>query len=222
MVGDDQVEVFQDLVLRVALDSRRLARDALIKNATHPWAHGRDWEQKIASGAVAERDVLVFEREAGDGIEAVGLVLSSRDEGYVTTNIVPREVRELGRHRYNLALQDFVAKVAEPAARVAGFAVELGSATQGLDDWLSKDAADALRSFSSAANKATGSAHPMDQRRWFAFLIAVHRGAADFDADRLIRWLCEIEGWSDDKAHDLAIQYEFGLALLNAYDRTEP
>ena len=79
--------------------------------------------------------------------------------------------------------------------------------------------ADALRRFSAAANKATGSSHPLDRTRWFAFLLSVHGVTPSLDADRLARWLVEVEGWSDDKAHDLVVEYEFGLALLDEYDR---
>jgi hypothetical protein len=34
----------------------------------------------------------------------------------------------------------------------------------------------------------------------------------------LARWLKEVEGWDDDHAHELAIQYEFARELLEKYD----
>src|SRR5690606_15672910 len=119
------------------------------------------------------------------------------------------------------ALEDFSASVAQPAAAAAGFTVEMTAAEQGLDNWLPTEAAEALRSFSSHANKATGSSHPQDRERWFAFLLAVHRSRAERDTGFLVRWLTEVEGWSDDEAHTLAIEYEFGLALLDEYDRSK-
>ena len=53
-------------------------------------------------------------------------------------------------------------------------------------------------------------------------LIAAHRTRASLDADRLARWLAEVEGWSDEAAHELAIDYEFGLGLLKQYDASRP
>ncbi|AFK54015.1 hypothetical protein [Tistrella mobilis] len=174
----------------------------------------------MAAHAGAGADLIAFVREPGDGVDAVCLVLWSRDDAYEVTNIVPRDVGELGHQRYNAALQDFIARVARPAATAARFEIQTTSAQQGLNDWLPAAAADALRRFSATANKSTGSSHPSDRKRWFAFLLQAHRDAGSFDTDRLVRWLTEVEGWPDDKAHDLAIEYEFGLALLNEYDRT--
>mgnify|MGYP001009860798 FL=1 len=222
MVREENAEVkmvvFQDLFLCAPADRRLQVRESLVTTAAAPWTHAKDKEHLVHVRSPDE-DVIAFERTAGDGIDAAGLVLWSRDNGYEVVNIVPLEASELGPIRYNRVLQDFLAKVAVPAASVAGFVVKPGPAAQGLGDWLSEDAAAALRRFSATANKSTGSSHPSDQRRWFSFLIAVHNKPGSLDTSRLIRWLCEVEGWSSDKAHELAIEYEFGLALLDEYDR---
>jgi len=219
MADEKKIEVFQDLLLRGPVSGRAALREALIAAASGPWRHSEEREQDIAEHAGADADVIVFEREEDADVDAVGLVLWSRDDSFEVTNIVPREVGELGQHRYNLALRDFVDRVAEPVVSQVGFTIELSSADQGLDDWLPAEAANALRRFSRAANKSTGSSHPMDRRRWFEFLFAVHRRQRAFDTDRLIRWLTEIENWPEETAHDLAIQYEFALELLDEYDR---
>lgn len=217
MTSSDALEVFQDLVLQGPDVARAALRAALIARAIGPWRHAQDREQHLAKLA-GEAEVLAFERAGGDGVDAVGLVLWENEGGYEVTNIVPLETGELGPRRYNQALQDFVEHIAREAAAEAGFSVHLTPARQGMTDWLPPDAADALKRFSGAANKATGSSHPMDRKRWLAFLIAVHGSGGILDADRLVRWLVEAEGWSDDIAHELAIQYEFGLALLDEYD----
>jgi hypothetical protein len=59
----------------------------------------------------------------------------------------------------------------------------------------------------------------MDRGRWFAFLFAAHRSRGSFDTHRLMRWLTEVEGWPDEQAQDLALQYEFALDLLDKYER---
>lgn len=83
---------------------------------------------------------------------------------------------------------------------------------------MSIDATVKLRRFSGAANKSTGASHPSDERRWFDFIVAVHRAGDKLDAARLARWLHEAEGWDEDSAHKLAGNYETSLALLTHYD----
>ena len=83
---------------------------------------------------------------------------------------------------------------------------------------LSPRALKLLRSFSTLANKSTGSAHPLDEQRWFAFIIAVHKDGSPLDAGTLGRWLIEDEAWPEDSAHTLTIEYEVARSLLKAYD----
>src|SRR5436190_867887 len=47
----------------------------------------------------------------------------------------------------------------------------------------------ALVAFSRSANRTTGSSHPMDRERWFAFLVAAHRSHVDLSVDVLAKWL---------------------------------
>ena len=102
---------------------------------------------------------------------------------------------------------------------MAGFEIEVTSNRQSLDDWLSVEAAAALRRFSVLANKSTGSSHPSDRERWVAFLIKAHQDERSFNSDLLMRWLVEVEGWPEEVADKLASQYEFGLDLLDQYDQ---
>ncbi len=212
------ISVFQDLRLRGRTLGLPNIRSALLKQATGPWYHAEDREKQIAANSRSD-DVIVFTREKGNGIEAVDLLLWSDDLGYRVTNIVPRDVGELSIESYNATLKDFVNLVAEPASRTVEFQIEVTSARQSLNDWVSTDVADALRHFSGSANKSTGSSHPLDLQRWFRFIILSHGDSDKLGTDRLIRWLVEVENWPEDKAHDLAIQYEFGLGILEAYDK---
>jgi hypothetical protein len=162
---------------------------------------------------------MAFERDSGEGLEAAGVVLWGDEKGYKIINIVPLKVRELGYRGYNALLQDFAARVARPAAEMAGFKIELTSNRQSLDDWLPVEAATALRQFSVLANKSTGSSHPSDRKRWLAFLIKAHQDKRSFNSDLLMRWLVEVERWPEEVADKLASQYEFGLDLLDQYDQ---
>ena len=214
----NSIEVFQDLALRGPANARDKLRLALIERASPPWAHAEDAEKRLASITVLEGDILAFEREADDLLPAAGLTLWSRPDGYEVTNIVPREMGQLGYAKYNALLQEFVAQIAEPAAAAARFSVEVTAGNQSLEDLTSPEVAKALRQFSGAANKSTGSSHPADRKRWMRFLVLAHLSGRDLGAETLGRWLIEIEGWDDNSAHELAIEYEFGRDLLRQYD----
>ena len=215
-----EIEEFRDLVLRGPVEKRPLLRQALIDNAVSPWRYAVDREAMLAKHTGSGVDAFAFEREDGDGVDAVGLVLWSRMEGVEVSNIVPLKLPRLSEHRYNNALEDFISRVAKPAADVVGYTIETTNAQQNLDDWVAHEVAEALRQFSGCANKATGSSHPQDRRRWCMFLIKAYRNRGSLDANRLERWLVEVEGWSERKAEDLVIQYDFGLKLLSEYDHS--
>ena len=64
----------------------------------------------------------------------------------------------------------------------------------------------------------TGSVlHPFDTKQFHDFIISVHQKGEELDASKLQRWF-EDEGWPQDKAYKLAVEYENGLILLTHYD----
>jgi hypothetical protein len=213
------LEVFQDCALISRGERPEVIREALLNSLVPPWSHSEKREKQLSSRTMPEADVLVLECRAHKGLASAFVALWSSPNGYEVSNIVPIETSKLSYSQYNAVLQDFVSRIAKPAAERAKFDVRLTSSQQSLVDWVSPEAATALRMFSAAANKSTGSSHPMDRDRWFKFIIAAHQSVGKLDASRLARWLHEADGWDDDSAHELAIEYEFGLALLDEYDR---
>lgn len=216
---DENIEVFQNLHLKGRTTARSV-RASILTQVREPWHHDLGREEDIRGHAVDDEDAIVLVRDAFEDVDESGLVLWQEGEGYKVSNIVPRNVGELGITKYNAILLDFVTRIAEPASRDGGFEVELSSPYQSLDDWLDAESAAALRRFSRLANKSTGAAHPMDRDRWYAFLIATHHASKRVDTDQLVRWLVEVEHWSEDKAHELAIDYEFAIGLLEQYDHS--
>jgi hypothetical protein len=214
-----RLEVFQDLFLCGPAESRPALHQALLDRVIAPWRHAEEREKQVSRDAGSDADILAFQREDSDGLPPATLFLWSQPDGYKVTNIVPLEIGELGYGRYNAILQDFEQRIAAPAARQVGFQVKTTAAWQSIEDWL-PNAAEALWRFSRAANKSTGSSHPLDRDRWFQFLIAAHKDPGHLDTERLARWLVEVEGWDDRSANELAIEYEFGLDLLGKYDQT--
>lgn len=218
MSEENGIEVFQDLTIRPVGHSLLALRKALIARSLPPWRYAIEKETEVSEIAAPDEDVIVFERAADDKVAAAGLVLWSRGDGYEVTNIVPREVRELGYSGYNSILQDFIERVAKPAAVDVPSEIETTKDHQSIEDWLPHEVLTSLRRFSALANKSTGSSHPTDRKRWLAFIINAHKEHVNFDTDKLVRWLVEIEGWRDESAHDLASEYEFALGLLTEYD----
>jgi hypothetical protein len=214
------LEVFQDCALFGSAGRPPAIREALLNGVVAPWRHNPEREEQVSKQVIDGADVLVFERSAADDLPAASLFLWSAPNGYEVSNIVPPNPGQLSYSEYNALLREFVKRVVTPAAERAKFEVRLTAAQQSIDDWVSPRTALALRQFSAAANKSTGSSHPLDRKRWLRFIIAAHQESSRLDPSRLARWLHEADGWDEDSAHDLAIQYEFGLDLLDENERS--
>lgn len=219
-MGDmaDAIEVFRDLTLRGPVGRRPELREALIAEAKAPWQPDLERTADAAQHGLIAEDVLLFQRGGDADLPPAGLTLLANHDGYYVPNIVPLEVGELTYTQYNAILADFIARVVEPIAARYDYEIETTEPRQTLEDWVSNDTVVKLRHFSRLANKSTGASHPMDERRWFDFIIAVHRAGERLDADLLARWLHEADGWGQDSAHRLASNYEKSLGLLQYYD----
>ncbi|HHQ6722386.1 TPA: hypothetical protein ACSTNG_002148 [Serratia fonticola] len=213
----DGLEVFQELLINVNIDLS-LAREKIISKVSVPWNNMIEEEKEIRSAAIDDEDVIVFSREPFDNVDESSLILWQDGNGYRVANIVPKNVGELGIKKYNLILRDFYEKIIKPLEKEEGFNVVISSNTQSLDDWLDESTAKSLNIFSRMANKYTGASHPLDQERWYSFLINAHKSSASLDAGQLSRWLIEVDNWPDEIARELAINYEFARGLLKTYD----
>ncbi|CEJ14706.1 hypothetical protein BN1110_05041 [bacterium YEK0313] len=206
------------MAIRGPIAKRPELREALIAAAIEPWRVDLERSAEVAHNARASGDVVLFRRDAGQDHPAAGLTLWGTEDGYYVPNIVPLEIGRLTFAQYNAVLADFIARVAAPVTAQFGFTILTTEPRQTLDDWLSPDAALKLKRFSGVANKSTGASHPSDQRRWFDFLVAVYRSGDKPGADRLARWLHEVDGWDEDSAHNLAGDFETAIALLAYYE----
>lgn len=214
----EKIDVFQDMKIKGPIDRRTDLRSELIKLATAPWRIDLEKSAEVARYSGASNDVLLFRCEASNDHPSAGLTLWGTDDGYYVPNIVPMQNGNLTFSEYNAVLTSFFSYIVKPAALKVGFEVEVTNPKRDIDDWLSPDAVIKLRSFSGAANKSTGASHPMDERRWFDFLISVHRSEKNLSSDILARWLHEAEGWDEQTAHELAGDFENSLSLLTHYD----
>lgn len=73
-----------------------------------------------------------------------------------------------------------------------------------------------LKQFSDAANKSSGGTHPLDEQRFFDFIVQAHEEKALLDETELRKLLVD-DGWSSRHAQELSSKYSFGRDLLNHY-----
>lgn len=219
-VDSPRIEVFQNLSITSsssAVDTS-LLRDNLIKSVRPPWYH--DPEKEICNNQVTPTtDYIAFRRDAvGDG-SAILVILHRlhSDRQYDLVNIVPTELNSLGISGYNDALTDFENQIVESANDDCAIDVQTTKRYLSITDWMTKEAVEALRSFSGLANMSTVASHPADAARWRRFVIADFRSPRRMDSSLFKRWLVEIEGWPPDEALELSADRDKGLELLDDF-----
>lgn len=147
---------------------------------------------------------------------AATIYLVEGNEGLQLANILPIGRSSLNEEEYNSVVSDFVTQVLVPVQAEFGLSPQLGPQEQQMAEFVSPDTLSKLISFSDLANKSTGSSHPSDLSRWYDFLITCVEEDNLPSLDLLRTWL-EENGWEEDKAYDLILQYEFGTGLLKRW-----
>lgn len=211
------IEVFRDLNINSDQVTLDVIRASFLSAQTDEWVHDDEQEAKLRRHSVLEGDVLVFLYDGSIHPKST-LTLWQRDNSYRVTNIVPAEVGQLDAKQYNELLMDFVSKVVNRSNQREALNLGLTDDIRSLDSWTSESAARALSSFSSLANKSTTNSHPSDNQRWEEFVILAHHSKDKLPVYILMQWLVEVDGWDETSASKLAIDYEQGISLLDAYD----
>lgn len=206
------MKVFRDLYIRLnGSKIEDLIEQFTVRCGGH-WH--RALEREKDAGSMGEK-AFSFEHTAGDGLEKAGLSLFQKEGGtWYVPNIIPLDSSQLSCDQYNKILENFLDTIVRPSIAGPPVTAELTGDVVILKDVVGEDVAGLLHNFSVLANKSTGSSHPCDRNRWFDFLIAVQKKRISLDTDLLINSLME-DSWSEDRAHDLAIEYEFAIGLLD-------
>lgn len=207
------MEVFKEYEVSGTPEQLAGFRERLAQEMPRGWKHSSRFEG-IVNGTY---DSFVVPPFADIQSTTVALFVKRGSTSTKVVSIVPNERGSLTIRQYNEVLREFIS-FATPVARDFGLRINDTSEDADITRWISADAAEALLGFSNAANKSTGSAHPLDFDRWVRFIIRVHREKSGLAPDLLGRFLMEELGWREDKAYDLVLQYEFGLGLLKASD----
>lgn len=139
---------------------------------------------------------------------------------WYVSNIVPTETGSLPKETYNKLLENFKNNIVDPVTRSSRIKVAITKSNPTIEEAIGNDSvASALKTFSSGANMSTGSSHPLDQKRWFHFIV-VSFEAGQIDSGILTQCLIDL-GWLESNAHELVAEYEFSISLLRYYNRGE-
>ena len=175
------MEIFRDLFIRG--ESEQLAAlmadvRSLFPQAGYATGRLRTDSRQPACGQSLSTLLHMIETNP---LPAATIFFLEEEPGLLTaSNIIPRQKPRLSYGEYNVLLEQFCEQVIRPCAERRGVEVELTSSQADLSNWLSDTAAEKLRSFSTLSNKDIGCLHPLDQKRWIAFIVTAHQEGASF------------------------------------------
>jgi hypothetical protein len=205
--------VFRDLTLNGAGPRLDDLADAIVARLREPWIRDQQVE------AEGFGDYRVFRRDPNGDRPGLRLFLSANSTGDVyVSNILPMERGRLTMAEYNEALTEFYETFLQRAAAAGGLEAVLGTDTLDLQTELPDDAISALHTFSRAANRSTGSSHPMDMERWLRFIVCLHKSRKTLSPSVLNDWL-QADGWPPDISLELTLEFEFAATVLDYADK---
>ena len=205
---------FRDLSIRGEAQDLREFLDDLGRS-------GGGWGRAVSSEENINKDgggrYVALTPPDGDDLKPATLFLyqGSAETEVTVANIVPRG-SSLSEEEYNEIVRRFYDDLVAESLDHYRLSAEMTSDEVSAADVLSADNVTRLKRFSLMANKSTGSSHPNDQDRWFSFIGATFSDDEVLEGS-LLRGLLVEQGWSDERAAQLASEYEFGVALLRAY-----
>jgi hypothetical protein len=206
------MKTFRDLYIHLNGVNVDAFSELLEKVTKVPWVRRKDKEKEL--GGIEERPIC-FEALKGSDVSPAALFIFPKEgETLWVSNIVPTEESELTYDQYNFALENFYENIVLSAIDGTAITADLTSDQVSIGSVAGDAVEKALIRFSNLANKSTGSSHPLDRERWLEFLVLAHEAKSDLHTDMVIRSLVEL-GWSEEKAIELGIQFEFAEDLLS-------
>lgn len=206
------MKTFRNLYIKLnGVDIDTFSKD-LEKKSKAPWVRNKDKEKELGG---IEGKPICFEALKGSAVSPAALFIFPKESDTLwVSNIVPTEESELSYDQYNFALMNFYEDIVLPAIEGTAITADLTSDQISIASIAGDEVEKALFHFSNLANKSTGSSHPFDRKRWLEFLVLAHEAKSELHSDVIIRSLVEL-GWSEEKAIELGIQFEFADDLLS-------
>lgn len=205
------MKTFKDVYIRV--DDTGIVD--YIKDVTssleNPWMRAyKNEENSKYLGEIA----FCFQRKGDSNLPAAGLSIFQKDGNtWFIPNVVPIESGQLSYEEYNEIITEFYSIYLIPVSKRHEIVVDITTDELKDEDIIGEIPAKLLKIFSSSANKSTGSSHPLDRNRWFEFIVEASKSKKEINTGDLKR-LLQQQGWSEEIALDLIIEFEFGRDLI--------
>lgn len=211
------MKALRDLKLIGSASEQERLIDLIEQQFSNGWIRDREREAKLKSQSAL--NYIIFTCSETVSRPAAGLCFIADENGYLYVgNIVPQNVRELGIDSYNAILEEFLTQFIEPAAKRLDIQILTTCGERTINNAMSPEMSQLLKHFSAAANKSSGGTHPLDERRFFDFIVQAHNERALLDETELSGLLVD-DGWSSEHAQKLSSNYRFGRDLLNHYSK---
>jgi len=205
---------FQDLKLIGSNDEQKKLISLIEQKLKNGWSRNRDRELELK----VFDEYIVFTYFNRKSRSAADLSLIHDENGVLyVANITPHEQGGLGEDAYNLILNEFRTKFVEPAAIGLNIRILTTPTEITIDNAMSPEMVQLLKSFLSIANKSSGGTHPLDQIRFFDFIIQAHSERSSLDETTLRKLLLD-NGWLDEHSSELSYKYNFGKELLARHE----
>lgn len=133
-------------------------------------------------------------------------------------NVIPLLGSHLNCEEYNHIIACFNESIIKPMSSTFSLDIYISKPYLDIEDIIGKLAFEKLQYFSACANKSTGHSHPLDEKRWFDFIVSVFSTKKHLSTDDLTSWLIE-NGWFEEMAHELSIDFEYSMKLLKYYEQ---
>ena len=206
----------RDLKLIVNSDKLKLVVTGIEELLNNGWIRDKQKETDWLSHAGIE--FYCFTCSQTNERRACNLFLSTGEDGYLhVTTIMPGDGSSLSYSEYNHVLEEFHQLFLMPVGQKLDIRIVFPEAERSINNSMSPELATLLHTFSNAANKSSGASHPLDEKRWYAFLVAAHQEKSLLDVPTL-RQLLEEDGWGEEEALELSTNYESARSLLRYYE----
>jgi hypothetical protein len=206
---------YQELLIRGPHETLLRLPDEIEKRLADGWSrnHAREAELRL------EPPAFCFHCEAEGEREEANLWLVFGDSNELRASGIATPMWSgLSLGQYNLILDEFSKKFAEPVAVVMGLQPIINPPDVTPQQLLPPEVTSTLEYLAERVSPTPWACPPSDKARWQAFLIGAHQAHSELDGITLSRWLIEKAGWPHEAARGLGVEYQMGRSLLETYE----
>ena len=210
------MRVYPEMTIHVPANRESTLIEEVTSRVAPPWS--RQLYSPVGRDVV---DGEFFFHRDGDNMPGCTLYIRRRSPGeLVVENIVPDLERDqLAIEQYEEILTEFDSIVAQAVENCEGIS-GVTTSKRTLEDYYSKHAIELLKRFCQTANVGDGGRHPIDQEKWYDFMLYVYCNQENVHGDVLGRLVAGTGLWPEHLARQLASEYNFAIDLLQHGEAT--